>query len=151
MLEHVGRAHYHALGKVIDQCLKANGRGLIQTIGRNQPFNTTSWIERRVLPGTYLPTIREMTAVLEPFSFSVVDVENLRLHYAETLAHWLMHFEEHEREVRDRYDETFVRAWRLYLAGSVASFRTGWLQLFQVLFLRAHNNDIPWTRAYMYS
>ena len=28
----------------------------------------------------------------------------------------------------------FARAWRLYLAGSVAAFRAGNLQLFQVLF-----------------
>jgi cyclopropane-fatty-acyl-phospholipid synthase len=150
MLEHVGHAHYYTLGKVIDQCLKANGRGLIQTIGRDRPLGTTSWIEKRVLPGTYLPTIREMMAVLEPFSFSVIDIENLRLHYAKTLGHWLRRFEDHEKEVRDLYDETFVRAWRLYLAGSVASFSTGWLQLYQVLFRRPHNNDIPWSRAYMY-
>jgi cyclopropane-fatty-acyl-phospholipid synthase len=151
MLEHVGPAHYHALGKVIDQCLKANGRGLIQTIGRNLPIRTTAWIGKRVLPGTYLPTIRELMATLEPFSFSVIDVENMRLHYAKTLAHWLGRFEDHEQEVRDLYDETFARAWRLYLASSVASFSTGWLQLYQVLFRRAHNNDIPWSRAYMYS
>jgi cyclopropane-fatty-acyl-phospholipid synthase len=49
-----------------------------------------------------------------------------RLHYAKTLAHWLGRFEDHEQEVRDLYDETFARAWRLYLASSVASFSTGW-------------------------
>jgi cyclopropane-fatty-acyl-phospholipid synthase len=81
----------------------------------------------------------------------VIDVENMRLHYAKTLAHWLGRFEDHEQEVRDLYDETFARAWRLYLASSVASFSTGWLQLYQVLFRRAHNNDISWSRAYMYS
>ena len=32
------------------------------------------------------------------------------------------------------YDEAFVRMWRLYLAGSIAAFETGALQLFQVLF-----------------
>ena len=150
MLEHVGPGHYPVLGKVIDQCLKANGRGLIQTIGRNRPLRMTAWTTKRVLPGTYLPTMREMMAVLEPFSLSLIDVENMRLHYAMTLAHWLARFEDHEQEVHDLYDETFVRAWRLYLAGSVASFNTGWLQLYQVLFRRAPNNDIPWSRAYMY-
>ena len=34
------------------------------------------------------------------------------------------------------FDERFVRTWRLYLAGSVAAFRTGTLQLFQVIFAR---------------
>ena len=34
------------------------------------------------------------------------------------------------------FDETFVRAWRLYLVGSIAAFVAGRLQLFQVLFAR---------------
>jgi cyclopropane-fatty-acyl-phospholipid synthase len=44
------------------------------------------------------------------------------------------------------FDEAFVRAWRLYLAGSLAAFRSGSLQLFQVLFARHGSNEIPWTR-----
>jgi cyclopropane-fatty-acyl-phospholipid synthase len=44
------------------------------------------------------------------------------------------------------FDETFVRAWRLYLAGSQAAFATGTMQLFQVLFARGSSNEIPWTR-----
>jgi cyclopropane-fatty-acyl-phospholipid synthase len=40
--------------------------------------------------------------------------------------------------------------WRLYLAGSVAAFTTGTLQLFQVLFATADNNDVPATRAHLY-
>jgi cyclopropane-fatty-acyl-phospholipid synthase len=43
-----------------------------------------------------------------------------------------------------------VRMWRLYLAGSMAAFSTGTLQLFQVVFATADNNDIPWTRAHLY-
>jgi cyclopropane-fatty-acyl-phospholipid synthase len=43
-----------------------------------------------------------------------------------------------------------VRTWRLYLAGSIASFRTGWLQLFQVLFARGCTNRIAWTRDDLY-
>jgi cyclopropane-fatty-acyl-phospholipid synthase len=44
------------------------------------------------------------------------------------------------------FDEPFVRAWRLYLAGSQAAFTTGSMQLFQVLFARGDCNDGPWTR-----
>ena len=49
------------------------------------------------------------------------------------------------------FDEKFVRMWRLYLAGSVAGFSTGTLQLFQVVFATADNNDVPWTRAHLYT
>jgi cyclopropane-fatty-acyl-phospholipid synthase len=41
--------------------------------------------------------------------------------------------------------------WRLYLAGSIAGFETGAMQLFQVLFTRQENNAIPLTREYMYA
>jgi len=49
------------------------------------------------------------------------------------------------------FDEKFVRMWRLYLAGSIAAFSTGSLQLFQVVFAPGESNDIPWTRAHVYT
>ncbi len=41
------------------------------------------------------------------------------------------------------FDERFVRMWRYYLAGSIAAFETGTLQLFQVLVTPYNNNDVP--------
>jgi len=73
-------------------------------------------------------------------------VENLRLHYARTLDHWRTRFETARDAVSARFGEEFTRAWRLYLAGSQAAFGTGSMQLFQVVFARAGDNDIPWTR-----
>ena len=47
------------------------------------------WIERRIFPGAYPPTLRQMMDLFEPWGFSILDLENLRLHYAQTLRHWL--------------------------------------------------------------
>ena len=151
MLEHVGRERYGELARLLDRCLEPHGRGLIHSIGRNayEPFN--AWIERRIFPGAYPPTLREMIGILEPHRFSVLDVENLRLHYERTLAHWLERFERAADRVEAMFDARFVRAWRLYLAGSMVAFRTGSLQLFQVLFARPRLNRIPWTRAHLYA
>lgn len=151
MLEHVGRDNYRNLGGIIDRCLAPAGRGLIHSIGRDRPCPMNAWIERRIFPGSYPPTLREMLDIFEPWGFSVLDVENLRLHYARTLEHWLARFEACRDEVRGRFDEDFVRAWRLYLAGSLAAFNTGWLQLFQVVFARQGSNRMPWTRAHLYA
>jgi cyclopropane-fatty-acyl-phospholipid synthase len=52
--------------------------------------------------------------------------------------------------VRETFDERFERAWRLYLAGSIAAFRTGTLELYQVLFARRRGGGIPWTREHLY-
>ena len=151
MLEHVGTDNFKTLGDVINRCLKPDGRGLIHSISRNQPGQMSSWIERRIFPGGYAPALSEMMDIFEDHDFSVWDVENLRLHYAKTLEHWLQRFEEHESEVTDMFDESFVRAWRLYLCGSIASFVSGTNGLFQVLFARGDCNDVPSSRAYMYS
>jgi len=150
MLEHVGRDHHHELGRVIDRCLDRDGRGLLHSIGQNQGKPLNPWIQKRIFPGAYPPTLSEMVALLEPRAFSVLDVENLRLHYALTLEHWLRRFEDATERVRGMFDERFVRVWRLYLSGSLVSFRTGELQLFQVLFARDRTNEVPWTRAYLY-
>ncbi len=150
MLEHVGRENYVTLGRVIDRCLKENGRGLIHSVGCNSQEPISEWVERRIFPGSYVPTLCQMTEIFEPFSFSVLDVENLRLHYARTLRDWLDRFDAAGDKVKQMYDASFVRAWRLYLGGCSASFSSGNLQLFQLLFSREHSNDVPWTRDYLY-
>jgi cyclopropane-fatty-acyl-phospholipid synthase len=151
MLEHVGLANYPALGHIAYRCLGGRGRGLIHSIGRNHPASLQPWIEKRIFPGAYPPSLGEMMRIFEPWNLSILDVENLRLHYAQTLRQWLGLYEAASGRVREMFDEKFVRMWRLYLAGSVAAFTTGTLQLFQVLFAPGENNDIAWTRAHLYT
>ena len=151
MLEHVGNQDYTGFGNIIRRCLKPKGRGLIHTIGRNTPRPMNAWIERRIFPGAYPPTIREMMDIFEPGQLSVTDIENLRLHYSKTLELWLRRFEQNKDQIEAMFDRNFVKAWRLYLAGSIAAFNVGNLQLFQVVFTHAGNNDLPWSRAHLYT
>ena len=152
MLEHVGRQHYLDLGGVIDRVLdRQTGRGLLHFIGRAHPMPFNPWITRHIFPGAYAPSLAEvLPAVLERHRLPVLDVENLRLHYAETLRHWLDRFERQVDVIRTRFDERFVRMWRLYLASAQASFQSGDLQLFQIGFGRTGDNAIPWTRRSLY-
>jgi len=148
MLEHVGLPDYPTLGDVINRSLVRRGRGLLHFIGRNQPAPLNAWIRKRIFPGAYPPALREVfERVLEPHAFSVIDVENLRLHYAKTLEHWRRRFDGAAGTVAAMFDQRFLRAWELYLAGSQAAFTTGSMQLFQVLFARGDSNDVPWTRV----
>ncbi len=150
MLEHVGCADYPGLGMLIQRCLKPHGRGLIHTIGRNVARPMNPWIEHRIFPGAYPPTIKEMMEIFEAGELSVTDIENLRLHYTKTLEHWSERFEQNSNQVEQILDHRFVKAWRLYLAGSIAAFNGGKLQLFQVVFSHADNNLIPLSRASIY-
>src|SRR5262249_51036986 len=134
MLEHVGRNHYRDFGRVIHRAIGDRGRGLLHFIGRNNPRPLNAWIRKRIFPGGYPPVLREVLDFFEPHDFSVLDVENLRRHYARTLECWLSRFEQSYGPVAERLGLSFARMWRLYLAGSTAAFRTGWLQLFQVVF-----------------
>jgi len=148
MLEHVGRRNLASVGAVLQRTLRRDGRGLLHFIGRDvtRPLNT--WIRRRIFPGAYTPTLGELTTkVLSPAGMSVIDVENLRLHYAHTLAAWSARFNAATEYVRQTYGDEFHRAWELYLAGSEAAFNTGWLQLFQVVFTPRGSRPPSWTRS----
>jgi cyclopropane-fatty-acyl-phospholipid synthase len=151
MLEHVGDENYGALGRVIDRCLAPHGRGLIHSIGRVQRRPMDPWIVRNIFPGSYSPTLEEMVGILSPFDFAVIDVEDLRLHYEKTLEHWLERFEKQAAAVEERFGAKFVRTWRLYLAGSIASFHVGNLQLWQLVFHRGRARELPWNRAHLYA
>lgn len=151
MLEHVGPGNYRELGRVIDRCLKPDGRGLIHSIGRDRILPTNPWIRKRIFPGAHPPTLREVMDIVEPSGFSVLDVENLRMHYARTLQDWLTNFESNRDAIGAMFDDAFVRAWRLYLIGSMTAFSSGGLQLFQMVFARGGHNGIPWTRSHVYT
>jgi cyclopropane-fatty-acyl-phospholipid synthase len=150
MLEHVAKHDYQELGQVIHSCLKKEGRGLIHSIGRVVSGPMNAWIERRIFPGACPPTLSEMMQIFEPNNLATYDVENIRLHYSKTLQMWSERFEQHKDEIVEMMDEEFVRAWSLYLYGSLAAFNVGELQLFQVVFGHMENNKIPRSRQYIY-
>lgn len=150
MVEHVAKQDYNELGQVINRCLKPDGRGLIHNIGRVSQRPMNPWIERHIFPGACPPSISEMMQIFEPNELAVTDIENLRLHYSRTLEIWAQRFEQHKPIITQMMDEQFVKAWSLYLYGSIAAFNVGKLQLFQVVFYHMHNNELPISRHYMY-
>jgi cyclopropane-fatty-acyl-phospholipid synthase len=142
--------NYPELGAVIRGCLKPDGLGLIHTIGRNRWKPMHRWIDRRIFPGANPPSLKQMMDIFEDNDFSVLDAENLRLHYARTLDWWWQLYESNAGRVKEMFDESFVRMWRLYLLGSRAAFITGEMQLFQVVFARGASNSVPMTREHIY-
>ena len=149
MLEHVGLPQFGTFSEVLRRSLRRrSGRGLLHFIGRDAPHPVNAWIRRHIFPGSYTPTLAEVTSrVLTPAGMSVLDVENLRHHYVLTLRHWRDRFDTHRDVVVEQFGEQFARAWELYLAGSEASFATGWMQLFQVVFAPFEAAPPYWTRG----
>ena len=149
MLEHVGQDHLSEYFRAIDNLLNDNGISLLHCITGIVGGNNT-WIDKYIFPGGYVPAITELINCMSERNFDVIDVENLRLHYGRTLEHWAENFENALPEISKTKDETFIRMWRLYLNACAASFNSGNINIHQFLFNKGVNNDLQWTRDYMY-
>jgi cyclopropane-fatty-acyl-phospholipid synthase len=150
MLEHVGPENFRQLGTIVRNVLGGQGRGLIHSIGQNVAEPLSPWIEKNIFPGAQPPTLRQMMDLFSPHDLSVLDVENLRPHYALTLRHWLERFDQNASNVTQMFDEKFVRLWRMYLASSASAFEIGSLQLYQVLFTPIGSKFFPMSRSDVY-
>jgi cyclopropane-fatty-acyl-phospholipid synthase len=150
MLEHVGQDHLAEYFTAIDKLLKDKGLSLLHCITAVEAGGNNTWIDKYIFPGGYVPAVSELINCMSDEKFNIIDVENLRLHYERTLDHWAENFEKALLEVRKTKDETFIRMWRLYLNACAASFHTGNINLHQFLFSKGVNNDLQWTRDYMY-
>lgn len=153
MFEHVGRANLPLYMEAVDKMLVPGGLSLLHSIthGSATPSSGNTWMLKYIFPGGYVPTLPEVIALLPPRDFHLLDAESLRIHYAMTLDHWRKAFEQHVDQVRAKFGERFVRMWRLYLTGAAATFRYTGLDIYQYLFSKGINNDLPLTRAYMYA
>lgn len=150
MLEHVGKRHLSAFMNRASRVLVEGGLGVLHTIGKEVESPMDAWIARYIFPGGYLPTLSEIAQQMGKAGLSILDVENLRMHYAQTLEHWTHNFERKADWVRARFGERFARMWRLYLHASTAAFKFGELRLYQVLFSKGLNNRLPITRDHVY-
>src|SRR6185369_743602 len=107
------------------------------------PF-TDKWI----FPGYHLPSLSQMSEASEGARLIASDVENLRLHYAFTLRHWLDRATNARAKIEAMYDERFFRMWEFYLAGGIVMFESGAACNYQVQYIR-DRKALPITRDYM--
>ena len=84
MLEHVSTEDYSRMSEVIHRSIGDSGRGLLHFIGRSYKGPFSRWIRKRIFPGAYAPTLGEAMTILQPHHYAVLDIENLRPHYART-------------------------------------------------------------------
>lgn len=151
MFEHVGKEFIPVFMGKVSRLLKKGGLGLLHTIGKDAPSDTEPWMSKYVFPGYYLPTLDEILREMGKVGFSMLDLENLRLHYARTLDLWADNYERHVEKVRRMFGDVFVRMWRLYLHSASAGFKYGESRLYQVLFSKGLNNELAMTREHVYA
>lgn len=151
MFEHVGPAHYGEYFEQVNRLLTDEGIALIHTICYSQPPRTQSaWILKYIFPGGHVPALSEIAPAIEHAGLWQMDIEILRLHYAETLLHWRDRFEAQVDTVQRMYDDQFVRMFRFYLVACEMSFREMHQAVYQFQ-LAKRINAVPITRDYLYT
>jgi cyclopropane-fatty-acyl-phospholipid synthase len=127
------------------------------------------FIGKYIFPGGELLHVSLVLRDLSLAGLEMVDVENLRPHYARTLWAWSDGLESQLPQAQrilatthgEAGGETVLRAYRLYLAGSAMCFEQGWIALHQILATRPDGRmstgtlhgaqtAYPFTRDYMY-
>jgi cyclopropane-fatty-acyl-phospholipid synthase len=146
MFEAVGYENYDTFFGACDRLLQWDGSMLLQTITiKDQKFHQyrheSDWIKKYIFPGAELASLagigRSLARATQLHSFHM---EDIGMHYAETLHEWRTRFNERELEVRRLgFDNRFVRMWDYYLAYCEAAFRERYISDVQMLLTKAGN------------
>jgi len=157
-LEHAGRDSLDEVVRAHAAFLKPGGLGMLHFIGHVGHFQTEFFIRKHVFPGGWIPSLAHTIAAMERAGLEVVDIENLRRHYAHTLDAWGERFDRHWQKIQaldpKKFDERFRRVWRVYLYGCAEMFRspTGYTHLFQIVFSKGNitRKNYPMSRGFLY-
>jgi cyclopropane-fatty-acyl-phospholipid synthase len=158
VLEHAGRDQLAEVVRAHADFLQPGGLGLLHFIGHVGQRDTELFIRKHVFPGGWIPSLAEVVVEMERCGLDVLDIENLRRHYALTLDEWARRFDAQWPAIRAldpvRFDERFRRIWRVYLVGCAEMFRSpgGQTHLFQILFSKGNvgGGGYPMTREHVY-
>ena len=159
VLEHAGRDQLASVIKAHADFLKPGGLGLLHFIGHVGARDTEFYVRKHVFPGGWIPSLAQTITAMEEYGLEVVDIENLRRHYAPTLDAWAERFERNWPSIRaldpQRFNERFRRVWRTYLISCAEMFRasSGKTHLFQIVFSKGNVSarNYPMSRAFLYA
>jgi len=159
VLEHAGRDQLDEVVKAHADALKPGGLGMLHFIGHVGRRDTEYFIREHVFPGGWIPSLADVIVAMEEAGLEVVDIENLRRHYALTLDVWAERFDRNWSQIQvldpTRFNERFRRIWRTYLIGCAEMFRSPHEQthLFQITFSKGNvtSTSYPMTRDFLYA
>ncbi|QKW11301.1 class I SAM-dependent methyltransferase [Streptomyces sp. NA04227] len=144
MIEAVGEEFWPRYFTVVDQRLAPGGRAALQTI--TMPHDrlratrrTHTWIQKYIFPGGLIPSVRAVRDITERHTaLRLSHRDRYGPHYAETLRLWRERFTGHREQVHTLgFDDSFSRMWTFYLAYCEAGFRSGYLDVQQLLLTKS--------------
>jgi len=130
MIEAVGHEHLGEFFWAVEQVLKYDGVLVMEAIttpeARYETYlRTTDFINTIIFPGSLCPSLHALVDASYKWSTLTLEhIDNIGLHYAETLAEWRRRFNAKESVVRKLgFDDVFMRVWNYYLTYCEAGFR----------------------------
>jgi cyclopropane-fatty-acyl-phospholipid synthase len=145
LTEHVGKAVLPGYFAFLLGKLRPRGRLLNHCItrpdDRGPGLLRDGFIDRYVFPDGELIGPGRIISTMHDAGFELRHEENLREHYARTLAAWEDRLRAHWDDAVAEIGEGRARVWRLYLAGSRVSFEDDWIELHQVLGVKTEDGD----------
>lgn len=136
LTEHIGKDNLPSYFSFLASKLRPRGRMLNHCITR--PTTTEAnrfggFIDRYVFPDGELEGVGVIVSAMQDHGLEVRHEENLREHYAKTLAGWCANLSAHWDEAVAEVGAGRARVWALYMAGSQLGFERHTLELHQVL------------------
>ncbi|MEO8760457.1 MAG: cyclopropane-fatty-acyl-phospholipid synthase family protein [Bacteroidia bacterium] len=146
MLEAVGDKFLETYFKKCNDLLKKDGVLAFQVItcpdSRYKSLRTgVDWIQKHIFPGSLLPSVAALNkAINNTTDMTLIDVKDIGLDYARTLAIWRDEFNAHLSEVKNLgFDEVFIRKWNYYLSYCEAAFAMRNINVLQMVYTRPNN------------
>ncbi|WP_197705832.1 SAM-dependent methyltransferase [Filimonas lacunae] len=143
MIEAVGAEYLEEYCKTCYALLKRNGILAIQAITCpdsrfDQLRNGVDWIQKHIFPGSLLPSIGAINkAMNNTGDLTLVDVKDMGLDYAATLAIWCDRFNKQLQQVRLLgFSDSFVRKWNYYFSYCEAAFAMRNINVMQLVYVR---------------
>jgi cyclopropane-fatty-acyl-phospholipid synthase len=155
MFEHVGVHRLRRYFSKIHALLAPDGLFLNHGIARPESVKAgADWVflQRKVFPGGELPHLGAVVRAAEKAGFEILDVENLRPHYARTCRAWVERLMTNVDACQNLVGRAIHRTWVLYLAVSALNFESGLTEVHQLLLAkRSSPRARHWSRRYMYA
>ncbi|WZZ28258.1 hypothetical protein YC2023_011659 [Brassica napus] len=140
MLEAVGHEFMETFFTHCEAALAEDGIFVLQE--RYDEYRLSSdFIKEYIFPGGCLPSLGRVTSAMASSSrLCVENVENIGIHYYQTLRCWRKNFLERQKQIIDLgFDDKFIRTWEYYFDYCAAGFKTLTLGNYQVVFSRPGN------------
>ncbi|WP_298816369.1 cyclopropane-fatty-acyl-phospholipid synthase family protein [uncultured Roseibium sp.] len=143
MFEAVGEKYWPTYFEQLSKCLKPGGKAGLQIITiQDKMFEDyrrgTDFIQRYIFPGGMLPPPGRLREIGKSLGLDLEDQTIFGQDYARTLAEWRYSFRQAWPKIRPLgFDERFKRLWEFYLHYCEAGFRSGNIDVRQMVYVKA--------------